>query len=167
MAENIIPLLKWAGGKRQLLPSLLPLFPKKVTSYCEPFLGGASVLFSFAPKTAIANDINSDLVNFYEIVRDDVLNLLELLKSFPNTEEFYYSIRNIDRDPTAFSKLTKLQKAARTFYLNRYGYNGLYRVNSKGHFNSPYGHKEKLYKIVDDKFISVSNYLKNNDIKIT
>jgi len=70
--EFVMPIVKWVGGKRQLLDTLLPLFPEHFTTYCEPFLGGGAVLFQCQPQTAIVNDINSDLIQMYEVIRDDV-----------------------------------------------------------------------------------------------
>ena len=82
MSKNklVSPVLKWVGGKRQLLPSIKSLLPKRITSYCEPFVGGGAVLFDLQPKKAIVNDINSDLIHVYTVIRDDVDALSKYLK---------------------------------------------------------------------------------------
>ena len=100
MAKNklVAPVVKWVGGKRQLLNEITPLLPKKITSYCEPFLGGGAVLFSIQPSKAIVNDLNGDLIVVYETIRDDVETLIADLKKHENTPEYFYSIRDMDRN---------------------------------------------------------------------
>lgn len=87
--SRVSPVLKWVGGKRQLLPSLLPLVPDTYTTYCEPFVGGGALLFSIQPKHAIINDMNKELINVYETVRDDVEGVISALKECKNTPEFF------------------------------------------------------------------------------
>ena len=89
MTKNklVMPVVKWVGGKRQLLPVLTPLFPDRFTIYCEPFLGGGAVLFDHQPKKAIVNDINHDLIQMYEVIRDDIENLIMELKKHKNESE--------------------------------------------------------------------------------
>ena len=128
MKEQVQPLLKWVGGKRQLLPSLLKVMPKSFDFYVEPFLGGGALFFHLQPKNAVVCDINSELINFYNVVKDSPEPLIQKLLSYTDSEEFFYSIRNLDRDPESFSKLSNIDKAARTYYLNRVCFNGLYRV---------------------------------------
>lgn len=100
MAKNklVAPVVKWVGGKRQLLDEITPLLPKRITNYCEPFLGGGAVLFSIQPSKAIVNDLNVDLITVYEVIRDDVEALIESLKKHENTSEYFYALRDIDRD---------------------------------------------------------------------
>ena len=163
---EILPLLKWVGGKRQILGELISLMPSTYNTYCEPFLGGGALFFALHPSKAIVNDINEELINFYEVVRDDHQALLDIISEYQakDCEEFFYEIRALDRDVENFKKTSKVVKAARTFYLNRT--NGLYRVNSKGFFNSPYG--KPIYKfIIDtDRFVAMSTYLKEQDITL-
>lgn len=165
---EILPLLKWVGGKRQLLGDLISLMPSTYNTYCEPFLGGGALFFALHPSKAIVNDINEELINFYEVVRDDHQALLDIISEYQakDCEEFFYEIRALDRDVENFKKTSKVVKAARTFYLNRTCFNGLYRVNSKGFFNSPYG--KPIYKfIIDtDRFVAMSTYLKEQDITL-
>lgn len=134
------PVVKWVGGKRQLMNSLMPLFPRHITSYCEPFLGGGAVLFELQPDVAYVNDINSELIQMYEVIRDNVDELIAVLGEHPNEEEHFYSVRDWDRDKEQYARLTRVQKAARVIYLNKTCFNGLFRVNNAGEFNTPFGH---------------------------
>lgn len=137
----VAPVIKWVGGKRQLLDDLAPLFPKqRVSFYCEPFLGGGAVLFKLQPSTAYVNDINPELIQMYEVIRDNVEELIIALGEHPNEEEHFYRIRDWDRDREQYEQLTKVQKVARLIYLNKTCYNGLFRVNNAGEFNTPFGH---------------------------
>ena len=161
------PLLKWVGGKRQLLSDILPMVDNKCSTYVEPFIGGGAVLFSMQPKRAIINDYNHELINVYRVVRDNLDELLELLyiHQANNSSEYYYEVRAWDRDEY-LNKMTNIEKAARIIYLNKTCYNGLYRVNSAGQFNSPYG-RYKNPNIVNEAVLkAVSKYFKNNDIDI-
>ena len=136
----VAPVVKWVGGKRQLLDDLTPLFQKRVTSYCEPFLGVGAVLFKLQPNIAYVNDINSELIQMYEVIRDNVDELIIALGEHPNEEDHFYSVRDWDRNKEQYGQLTKVQRAARIIYLNKTCYNGLFRVNNAGEFNTPFGH---------------------------
>jgi DNA adenine methylase len=132
------PFLKWAGGKRQLLPRILALVPPRVRTYVEPFLGGGALFFAMAAQRrferAVLGDCNGELINCYEAVRDDVEGVIAKLERFRNTPDVYYRVRG--QNP---ARLKPAARAARLIYLNRCGYNGLYRVNSDGLFNVPFG----------------------------
>ena len=147
------PVLKWVGGKRQLLDSIMPLVKKDCSTYVEPFVGGGAVLFELAPKKAIINDYNKELINVYVTIKDNPLELIEKLKFHAenNSEEYFYKIRSLDRT-YLFSQLTDVERAARIIYLNKTCYNGLYRVNSSGQFNTPYG-KYKNPDIINETTI--------------
>lgn len=132
------PFLKWAGGKRQLLSFIRPLIPKKLKCYYEPFLGGGAVFFDRQPITAVVNDFNVELINCYQVIKDCPEELLAETLKFSNTSEEYYRIREQDRS-AAFSSLSPVKRAARLLYLNKTCYNGLFRVNSQGQFNVPFG----------------------------
>ncbi len=160
----IAPVVKWVGGKRQLLDVFDPLFPRQVTSYCEPFLGGGAVLFKLQPEVAYVNDINSELIQMYEVIRDDVEGLIQALSEHPNEKEHFYSVRDWDRDKAQYGELTKVQKAARTIYLNKTCYNGLFRVNNSGEFNAPFG-RYKNPNIVNAPVLrAVSGYFQNAQV---
>jgi len=131
---GIAPILKWAGGKSQLLDRLLPLVPKQYGTYIEPFVGGGALFFAAMPERAIISDSNPDLVAFYLAVRDDVEGVIAAVQQWKTDERTFYRVRELD--PT---RLEPIVRAARTLYLNRTCFNGLYRVNKSGVFNVPYG----------------------------
>ena len=135
----VAPVLKWVGGKRQLLGTLKPLLPKKITTYCEPFVGGGAMLFDLQPQKAYINDINSDLILVYMVIRDKVDDLIKRLEQFENTSDMFYTVRDWDRNKEVYDNMTDVERAARIIYLNKTCYNGLYRVNNSGEFNSPFG----------------------------
>ncbi|ABO67403.1 MULTISPECIES: DNA adenine methylase [Anoxybacillaceae] len=159
------PFLKWAGGKRQLLPEIRKYIPKKINTYYEPFLGAGAVLFDIQPKKAVINDINTELINTYIAIRDHVDELINDLKKHKNEKEYFYAIRDLDRKEE-FKKLSLVERASRIIYLNKTCFNGLFRVNSQGHFNVPFG-KYKNPQIVNEIVLrAVHNYLNSNDITI-
>ena len=135
----VTPVLKWVGGKRQLLDTLRPLLPKTISKYCEPFVGGGAMLFDLQPKKALVNDINSDLILVYTVIRDNVNELIKRLEQFENTSEAFYAVRDWDRNRARYEALSDVERAARIIYLNKTCYNGLYRVNNAGEFNAPFG----------------------------
>ncbi|HAO13585.1 MAG TPA: DNA methyltransferase, partial [Planktothrix sp. UBA8407] len=161
------PFLKWAGGKRQLLPEILKYLPKNIgkTTYFEPFLGGGALLFELQPKQAIVNDSNRELINCYQVIKDDVEELIEILKLHKarNSKEYYDDLREMDR-LKQYNKFSKAEKAARIIYLNKTCYNGLFRVNSKGQFNVPFG-SYKNPNILDEAVLrGVNNYFNQNTV---
>jgi DNA adenine methylase len=161
--ELLRPFLKWAGGKRQLLPELRRYLPRQLRRYFEPFLGGGAVLFHLQPKWAVVNDINEELINTYRVIQNNVEGLVAALSQHLNEREYYYRLRDLDRSER-FSELTDVERAARIIYLNKTCYNGLFRVNSQGQFNVPFG-DYKNPKIVDEVVLrAVSYYLNSNDI---
>lgn len=167
MAKNklVAPVVKWVGGKRQLMNEITPLLPKRITSYCEPFLGGGAVLFSIQPSKAIVNDLNGDLITVYETIRDDVESLIDDLKKHENTSEYFYAIRDMDRDKNTYQSMTKVERASRLIYLNKTCFNGLFRVNSSGEFNSPFGHYKNPNIVNEPVLRAVNKYLTANDVK--
>jgi DNA adenine methylase len=132
--ESAKPVLKWAGGKTQLLPVLLRALPARYDRYIEPFLGGGALLLRLALPGALAADSNRDLIEFYEVLRDSPDELAEAASSIPVTKHDFYRMRGTD--PLS---LTGVERAARFLYLNKTCYNGLYRVNRSGRFNTPFG----------------------------
>jgi len=136
---NARPFLKWAGGKRQLLEHIRPLIPASYDRLIEPFMGGAAVFFDQQPETGWLNDINAELVNCYQIVRDEVEALIEDLGRHHYERGYFEEIRALDRQPGGLSSLSALTRASRFIYLNKSSFNGLYRVNSKGFYNVPFG----------------------------
>lgn len=161
------PVLKWAGNKSQLLEKIKKHMPKEYNKYFEAFLGGGSLFFYLMPEEAYINDKNSELMNVYESIRDNCNNLILQLQNHQkmNSEEYYYKVRNADRTP-AFKNWGKAKKAARTIYLNKTCYGGLYRVNSKGEFNTPYARYDNPSIYNEKNLLEVSKYLKGNKIHI-
>lgn len=134
---SLRPFLKWAGGKRQLLRELIRHVPKGCSRYFEPFVGGGALFFQLQPRKAVLADVNRRLIRTYKGVRDDVEDIIRLLKTYPHQKKFFYELRQVDVD-----KRTNAEVAAWFIYLNRTGFNGLYRVNRKNRFNVPFGRYE-------------------------
>ncbi|MEA3383081.1 MAG: DNA adenine methylase [Campylobacterota bacterium] len=162
------PFIKWVGGKRGLLKQLLEKFPKKFENYHEPFLGGGAVFFELysqgllKDKKIYLSDINTELVNTYNVVKSNPYKLIDSLEEFKekHNKEFYYQVREIDRQEN-FKSLTDIERATRFIYLNKTCFNGLYRVNKKGYFNTPIG-SYKNPNIADrDTILSASEALQN------
>lgn len=161
----IAPFLKWVGGKRQLMPAIKELIPKNLINYYEPFIGGGAVLFDLQPKKAVINDFNEELINVYQTIKENPEGLISDLKTHKNESDYFYDLRALDREES-FENLSNIKKASRVIYLNKTCYNGLYRVNNSGEFNSPFG-RYKNPNIVNETTIrAVSKYLNTNDITI-
>lgn len=170
MNIKIPKFVKWAGGKGQLLDQLEPLFPKKFNRYLEPFLGSGAVFFyiiqKYSPKEIIISDINEELINSYEVIRDNVKELIIELKQhkeyhMAEGKKYYLTIRATDP-----KTLPKLERAARFIYLNKTCFNGLYRVNLKGKFNVPMGSYKNPDIVQEEKLELVSKMLKKVKIKV-
>ena len=164
------PFVKWAGGKRQIIDKLKQYVPDEYNTYYEPFIGGGALLFELAPKNAVINDSNEELMNVYKCLCDEekFKKMCSLLNHYEteHSEDFYYEIRNKDKNKNTYNRLSDYTKAARTIYLNKACFNGLYRVNSKNEFNVPFGKKTKVNTYEGSNLITVSNYLTMNNIKI-
>lgn len=141
------PVVKWVGGKRQLLPALRSRLPVRFSRYIEPFFGGGALFFSLRrdgflarPGSSILNDANADLMNVYEVIKSQVEDLLGHLRAFPyrNTEIDYYAARN-EFSVLHANSANSVARASLFLYLNHHGYNGLWRVNAEGEYNVPYG----------------------------
>jgi len=159
------PFLKWAGGKRQLIKEYRKYIPTTYGNYFEPFVGAGAILFYLQPKSAIISDKNEELINCYMCIKENVDELLTELRKHYNDEDYFYQIRDLDRQPL-FSTLTLAQRAARIIFLNKTCFNGLFRVNSQGQFNVPYGNYESPNFIDEVVLKAVSNYMNSNLIKI-
>src|SRR6478736_8893090 len=112
--KALAPVLKWAGGKRQLISSIIPLLPRNISDYLyvEPFLGGGAVLFHLQPQHAIVNDYNGELINVYQVIKNKPRELIRHLQQHENNADYFYKIRSIDRSP-AYGKLTAVERASR------------------------------------------------------
>lgn len=156
MSKLARPILKWAGGKTQMLEQLLPKLPKSYGKYIEPFFGGGALFFAVQPKKAIIADSNPELVNFYKTIKNAPHELIHQLMNMPNDSDSFYELRKQNRE-----SLSQIEAAARTVYLNRTCFNGLYRVNKKGEFNVPFANY-KNPKICDEQGILLASELLSN-----
>ena len=163
----VAPVLKWVGGKRQLLDVLVPLLPQRITTYCEPFVGGGALLFETQPNCAYVNDINGDLIRVYNVIKDDVETLIATLQNYKNEQDFFYAVREWDRDRKKYDAMPDVEKAARILYLNKTCYNGFFRVNNAGEFNSPFGNYRNPNIVNAPTLRAVSSYLKSATIHLS
>jgi DNA adenine methylase len=152
------PLLKWPGGKRNLLKHILPLLPVTFNRYYEPFAGGAALFFALQPKIAVLSDNNPDLINCYIQVRDRPDEVIARLKKLKNTEQDYYKIRG--KVPT-----DEVARAARFIYLLSLSFNGIHRSNLKGEFNVPYGYNADSQFCDTVKILAASAALSSAELK--
>ena len=150
---KVRPILKWAGGKTQLLQEILPKFPKKYNKFIEPFFGGGAVFFATQPTNAIIADSNPELVNLYQSIASDVDGVIDCIRAYKNTEADFYAVRELN-----IEALSNIEAAARTVFLNRTCFNGLYRVNRSGRFNVPFG-KYKNPKIFHEDELRAASAL--------
>lgn len=148
------PMVKWAGGKSRLIKQFKTLFPEKIISFVEPFFGGGAVFFHLLPPSAVISDKNEELINFYLVVRDHPGQLLSELSIHINSPEYFYKIRGIDP-----SSLSRIQRASRFLYLNKHGYNGLWRVNRLGLHNVPFGRYKNIRLVDENNLRRASNAL--------
>jgi DNA adenine methylase len=156
-SNNSRPFLRWAGGKKWLLKELDKFVDiRNYNSYHEPFIGGGAVYFHLSPKDAIISDINNELIETYKAIRSNPEEVINHIKSFKKSKEYYYFIRN-QRFTNEF------KEAARFIYLNQMSFNGLYRVNSNGEYNVPYGYRNN-YQFDFENVLKVSSQLQNTQI---
>lgn len=151
--------IKWAGSKVGVMQELLAVFPSTFGTYFEPMVGSGTVFFTLKPGRAVLGDLNAELMSCYQVIRDDLQGLLQALESHDNHKEHYLKVR--DQDP---GELCPTERAARMIFLNKTCFNGLYRVNSRGRFNVPYG---KIYwaNIKDEQTLGlVSQRLQGVDL---
>ncbi len=164
------PFVKWAGGKRQIIDKLKEHVPEEFGTYFEPFVGGGALLFELEPEKAVINDSNRELMNVYECIQDETKlekMLRELDKYEANhSEEFYFEIRNKDRDKAKFWKIVDYKRAARTIYLNKACFNGLYRVNSRNEFNVPFNKKDKINTYDGPNMRTIHAYFNYRDVTL-
>lgn len=152
------PLLKWPGGKRRLVKHILPLVPKDFAGYYEPFLGGGALFFALQPKVATLSDNNAHLINCYIQVRDHSKHVIARLKRFHNSETEYYKVR-------AKVPGGAVAQAARFIYLTTLSFNGIHRLNLRGEFNVPYGHKTHLDPSDPGRIRRASRVLRGTELR--
>jgi len=163
LQNETYPIVKWAGGKRQLMFELLKNMPKTYNRYFEPFIGGGALFFEVRPENAYISDVNEELINLYQVIKNDVYALMEELKKHEVSKEYFLKLRDIDRTPK-YKKFSDVQKASRFIYLNRTCFNGLYRVNSQGQFNVPFGHYKNPRIIDENNLLNCSRLLQKTQI---
>ena len=165
--SSVAPFVKWAGGKRQLIPQIRERMPEKYNNYYEPFVGGGAVLFELQPANALINDINKALINTYNIICNEADAFLEAVnrldeEMWEDGKKYYYSVREHYNDKLMKSEYD-VELSALFVFINKHCFNGLYRVNGKGLFNVPYNNSRRTS--ADENVIrEVSKYLK--DVKI-
>jgi len=160
--SSMVPFVKWAGGKRQMLEALQLRMPDSYKNYYEPFVGGGAFVFHLQPERALINDINKELIHTYREIREHLDPLLVMLSAMDQvtcTKEFYYEMRDRYNDKLE-RKDYDTEMAALFIYLNKHCFNGLYRVNNKGHFNVPWNKKEQVRSMDIENIKRISYYLK-------
>lgn len=159
--NTLQPILRWAGGKRQLLPEILPLIPD-YESYYEPFFGGGSVAFSLDHGRIVAGDLNPELVRVYRCVKECPEDLIASLRghAMNDSKDYYYKVRAMDRDP-GFYGLLDVERAARMLYLNKTCFNGIWRVNAKGQNNVPYGNRGGIDIVNEDGILKMHAFMRD------
>ena len=164
LKSETYPIVKWVGGKRQLMFELLKNMPKSYNRYFEPFIGGGALFFELQPENAYISDMNEELINLYTVVRDNVYELIDDLSKHEVSKEYFLEIRNIDRTEK-YAELSNVERASRFIYLNRTCFSGMYRVNSQGQFNVPFGHYKNPRIIDENNLLNCSELLKKTEIK--
>ncbi len=164
LKEETYPIVKWVGGKRQLMFELINNMPKNYNRYFEPFVGGGALFFELQPNNAYISDMNKELINLYQVVRDNVNELIADLQKHDISKEYFLEIRNIDRT-NDYKNWSDIKKASRFIYLNRTCFNGLYRVNSKGEFNVPFGNYKNPRIVDENNLLNCSNLLQKTEIR--
>lgn len=164
------PILKWAGGKRQLLSEIKKIIlPESLDghTFFEPFVGGGSVFMAYEHESVVINDFNAELINVYQEIMSHPREVIDLLKEHKDkhNHDYYYFVRHMDREKN-YSTMSNIEKAARIIYLNRTCYNGLYRVNAKGHYNVPIGRYVNPDIVQEEKILLLHKYLFNNAVEI-
>lgn len=161
--QGLVPFIKWAGGKRQLLPVISKRLPQKFNRYYEPFIGGGAVLFNLQPKKAVINDCNRALINTYRVIQKNPIKLMDFLDKLDcnillGQKEYYYEMRTKYNDKLVENEYDE-EMAALFIFLNKHCFNGLYRVNTNGLFNVPYN-KSKKESYHKQEILNISKYLK-------
>lgn len=164
LKSETYPIVKWVGGKRQLMFELIKNMPKSYNRYFEPFIGGGALFFELQPEQAYISDMNEELINLYSVVRNNVYELIKDLSKHEVSKEYFLEIRNIDRTEQ-YTELSDVERASRFIYLNRTCFNGMYRVNSQGQFNVPFGYYKNPRIIDENNLLNCSELLKKTEIK--
>lgn len=162
--SSIAPFVKWAGGKRQLIPQIRERMPEQFNNYYEPFVGGGAVIFELLPENAVINDINRALINAYQMICDYPQEFLQEInrldaEMWEDGKEYYYSLREQYNDKLMRDEFD-VEIAALFVFINKHCFNGLYRVNGKGLFNVPYNNSRRS-SVDEQSIMEISEYLRN------
>lgn len=162
--SGIAPFVKWAGGKRQLIPQIRERMPEQFNNYYEPFVGGGAVIFELLPENAVINDINRALINAYQMICDHPKEFLQEVnrldaEMWADGKEYYYSLREHYNDKLMRDEFD-VELAALFVFINKHCFNGLYRVNGKGLFNVPYNNSRRS-SVDEQAIMEISKYLRN------
>ena len=162
--SSIAPFVKWAGGKRQLIPQIRERMPEQFNNYYEPFVGGGAVIFELLPENAVINDINRALINTYQMICDHPQEFLQEInrldaEMWEDGKEYYYSLREHYNDKLMRDEFD-VELAALFVFINKHCFNGLYRVNGKGLFNVPYNNSRRS-SVDEQSIMEISEYLRN------
>lgn len=152
----MIPILRWAGSKRDLIHKLMPYWPGDHSRYLEPFAGSACFFFAVQPRQAVLGDLNTELIHTYQALKRDADLVIECFRRLPLGKTAYYNVRRLDP-----RSLTPPELAARFLYLNRYCFNGLFRTNMSGRFNVPYGPPKRALVSFEETVLCASKLLKD------
>lgn len=167
--QKLTPILKWAGGKTQLMPALTAKIPKKYNKYYEPFVGGGALFLELQPQQAVINDINEQLVNLYRQIKNNVNSVIwkvNKLDAPTADKEYYYALRARYNEKIIGRELDA-ESAALMIWLNKHCFNGLYRVNNKGLFNVPFNNRQSGSSIVKENLLGIAKYLQENNVDIS
>ena len=164
----VSPFLKWVGGKRQLIPAIMEHLPKNINNlnYYEPFIGGGALFFHLQPQNAFINDFNEELINVYNVIKNNLPELISDLKKHKNEADYFYEIRSLDRSEK-FQDLSQVERASRVIFLNKTCFNGLYRVNNAGEFNAPFGRYKNPNIVNEPTLKAVNKFLNNSNVRIS
>lgn len=153
------PILKWAGGKTQMLDDIVPRLPGEYGKYIEPFIGGGALFFRLANANSVISDSNPELINLYRQIASHCEEVIDTIRNYKNEEKMFYEVRAKD-----WTECDPVEAAARTLYLNRTCFNGLYRLNKNGRFNTPFGRYKNPIICNEEKLRAASDVLKNTSI---
>lgn len=163
---NAKPFIKWVWGKRQLIKQFEKLFPVEFNNYFEPFLWGWAIFFNLQKEKSFLSDVNSELINLYQVIKNKPTELIEILENETISKERFLEIRSWDREKNWQEKYNEIQRAARFMYLNRTCFNGIYRVNSKWEFNVPYWKYQNPDIVQKENILNTSKLLKKTKAEI-
>lgn len=167
MMNKILPPISWHGGKRRISKEIIKKLKYTDEIYVEPFLGMGSIFLELKPQRAIINDLNPGVINLFKTIKNNVKELIEITQYHEKnkSKEYYYKLRNIDRTEE-YNKLTDVEKSARIIFLTKNSFSQMYRINSKGQFNTSYGGEFINRKLNVDNLIEISKYLNSIDLQI-